>query len=65
MQQPGMGEVGGLRFTAVTRLCSQRLQGFELVLHGGQWPTTGQPELLGLILPLQPLLQIPLPPPWG
>ena len=33
VQQLRMGEVGGLRFTAVTRLFSQRLQEFEL-FHG-------------------------------
>ena len=58
-----MGEVSGLRFTAKTRLLNARLEGFELALHGLWWPTAGQPELMRLIRPLQPSLQIPLPSP--
>ena len=45
-QQQGMGEIGGLRFTAKTRLFNLRMQRFELARHGRRRPTAGQPELL-------------------
>ena len=59
-----MGEVNGLRFTVKPRLLKLRQQWFELALHGWQRPAASQPELLRLILLLQPLLEIRLSPPW-
>ena len=52
-----MSEFVGLRFTAETSPLNLRLQGLKLALHGRRRATAGQPELLRLILPLQPLLQ--------